>query len=380
MFLYEFQVKRLLAKEGIPVPRGRLTDEPQEVGRIAAEIEGPVAVKAQVLSGERMQAGGIKFAVTPQEAVQTSEGLLGKTISDQSVQQLLIEEKVSIAREVYAGFAVDPSNRCPVAIFSAVGGTGIEALAKEQPESVIKRTIDIRRGFRSYDAVEILVEAGISGGTLRRMAGVMEKLYRLFRLYYAELIEINPLAITSTGELKAVDARLNVDNNALPLCEEFPRNEPRSTALELKARRYGLTYAELDGDIGILANGAGLAMATLDIVAECGGRPANFIEIGGQAYHKADDALAIVLAHPQVKALFINIYGAFARADVIAEKVANALERLKPNLPIVARVKGSQEEIGRQIFQSRLGLEPFQDMDEAARRVVAVAARAARAE
>ncbi len=159
------------------------------------------------------------------------------------------------------------------------------------------------------------------------------------------------------------------------MCDGLPRNEPQGTALELEARRRGLTFSELDGDIGILANGAGLAMATLDIVAQYGGRPANFIEIGGQAYHQADDALEIVLAHPHIKSLFINIYGAFARADVIAEKVATGLEKLKPDLPIVARVKGSQEESGRQIFQSRLGIEPFEDMDEAARRVVAVTAR-----
>jgi succinyl-CoA synthetase beta subunit len=300
--------------------------------------------------------------------------MLGSTIGDQLVQQLLIEDRESVDREVFVGFTVNRSRRCPVAIFSPAGGTGIETRAKEKPETVVRRPIDVRRGFRSYDAVEMLVQAGERGRTLREMAAVMGKLYRLFCMHHAELIEINPLVIASGGQLKAVDARLNVDSNALPLCEGLPRNEPPGTVLELEARRRGLTFAELEGDIGILANGAGLAMATLDIVAQYGGRPANFIEIGGQAYNWAGDALAIVLAHPHVRSLFINIYGAFARADVIAEKVAAAVERLKPDLPIVARVKGSQEESGRQIFRSRLGIEPFEDMDEAARQAVAVAA------
>ena len=372
----EHQAKAVFAKYGIPVPEGRVARTPEEARRVAEELGRPVAVKAQVLVGARGRAGGILFADTPEEAEEAARKLLGSEIRGVRVHEVLVEEKLAIRRELYLGFTIDRASRSYVAIASPEGGMEIEEVAEKSPELIFKHTIDPLAGFRQYHALGLVKKMGYGGQAALRLAGMFMSLYRLAMDYDAELTEINPLAETEDGRFLAVDARLIIDDNALFRHPELAGLEKPITevgAREIKAREAGLGYVELDGDIGIIGNGAGLVMATLDMVALYGGRPANFLDVGGGASaERMARALDIVLSNPRVKVVLINILGGITRCDEIARGILAAMERVGVRKPMVIRLVGTNEAEGRAILEEA-GISVLDSMEEAAKKAVELA-------
>lgn len=376
MRLLEHQAKAVFAKYGIPVPRGRVARTPDEAARVAHELGVPVAVKAQVLVGRRGRAGGILFADTPEEAREAAERLLGSEVRGVKVHEVLVEEKLPIKRELYMGLTVDRASRAYVAIASPEGGVEIEEVAERSPELIFKHVVDPLVGFRQYHALSLVKEMGYSGREALRLAGIFMSLYRLAMDYDAELTEINPLVETEDGRFVAADARLIVDDNALfrhPDVASLPRPPSEASLRELEAREAGLGYVELDGDIGIIGNGAGLVMATLDMVALYGGRPADFLDVGGGASaDRMAKALDIVLSNPRVKVVLINILGGITRCDEIARGILEAMERLGVRKPMVIRLVGTNEAEGRAILEDA-GISVLDSMEEAAKKAVELA-------
>lgn len=376
MFLEEAPAKSLLAQAGIRVPRGRLAAAPDEAGRLAREIGGPVVVKAQVPAGKRGKSGGILFADDPAGAGAAAARLFGTTLSGFTVEAVLVEERLAIARELYAAVVTDSSRRCPLLLFSTEGGVDIEETFAAAPDRVLMQPLDIRRGLERAEAAAFLGRAPLDGALRERVASLLVALYDLYRRRDAELVEVNPLAVGVGGEVVALDAKVVIDDSALPRQEGLPAPKPSGTPLELRAREHGLLYVELDGDVGILANGAGLTMATMDAVAFYGGRPANFLEIGGQAYRKATEALSIVLGNPRVRSLLVNLCGAYARTDVIIEGFLAGWEALAPRMPVAFSIHGTGAARAVQLVRERLGLVPHDEMDEAVKAAVRLAAEA----
>ncbi len=376
MRLLEHQAKAMFARYGIPTPEGRVARTPEEAEAIARELGRPVAVKAQVLVGARGRAGGILFADTPEEAEEAAGKLLGSEIRGVRVHEVLVEEKLPIARELYMGFTIDRAERSYVAIASPEGGMEIEEVAERFPERIFKHHVDPLVGFRPYHALSLAKRMGYSGRAALELARIFTALYRLALDYDAELTEINPLAETEDGRFVAADARLIVDDNALfrhPELAELERPPGEESERERMAREAGLGYVELDGDIGIIGNGAGLVMATLDMVALHGGRPANFLDVGGGASaERMARALDIVLANPRVRVVLINILGGITRCDEIARGILSAMERLGVRKPMVIRLVGTNETEGRAILE-RAGISVLDSMEEAARRAVELA-------
>jgi len=369
----EHAAKPLLAAAGIAVPTGELAVSPAEAERIAARI-GPCVVKAQVPSGKRGKAGGIKVAATPREAAQATEAILGMTIAGHEVARVLVEERTEFSAEYYAAVLNDPETKGPLILFSAAGGMEIEEIADARPESLLRVATDIRTGSVRAD-----LERGIAGLGLTTqapaIADVLMRLYGVYRETDAELVEINPLAVTAEGGLVALDCKLVLDDSALPRQTELAaRGTPeRLSDLEARARENGLRYIALEGSVGILANGAGLTMTTMDAVRHYGGEPANFLEIGGDAYTKGTVALKLVLANPKVKSLLVNFCGAFARTDVMTEGLLKAWEEIEPSLPVFFSVHGTGEDEAVAMIRDRLGVEPFERMDDAVKAAVAAA-------
>ncbi len=376
MRLLEYQAKKIFAKYSIPVPRGRVAKTPHEAFEIALELGTAVAIKAQVPVGARGRAGGVLFAETPEEAEKAAGRLLGSEIRGMRVEEVLVEEKVPIKHELYMGFTIDRANRTYVAIASPEGGVEIEEVAEKSPELIFKHTIDPLAGFRQYHALGLVKKMGYGGQAALRLAGMFMSLYRLAMDYDAELTEINPLAETEDGRFLAVDARLIIDDNALFRHPELAGLEKPITevgAREIKAREAGLGYVELDGDIGIIGNGAGLVMATLDMVALYGGRPANFLDVGGGASaERMARALDIVLSNPRVKVVLINILGGITRCDEIARGILAAMERVGVRKPMVIRLVGTNEAEGRAILEEA-GISVLDSMEEAAKKAVELA-------
>ena len=368
----EHAAKPLLRAVGIETPKGSLATTPDEAERIAAEI-GPCVVKAQVPTGKRGKAGGIKLAATPAEARAHAKQILGMTIGEHWVEKLLIEAQVPIATEMYAAVINDPESKGPLLLFSAEGGMDIEEIAERHPNALVRLPIDIRKGLdRDALASALPKELPVD------RAALVDTLVRLYAAYVendAELMEINPLVVTRDGKLVALDCKFVMDDSAIPRHEELAKlgSPEKLTALEARAKELGLKFIELDGDVGVLANGAGLTMTSMDAVRHYGGKPANFLEIGGESYTKAKPALELVLANPRVKALLVNFCGAFARTDVMAEGVVNAWQELKPDIPIVFTIHGTGEEEAIAMVKERLGIEPYDLMDDAVRAAVAAA-------
>lgn len=368
----EHAAKPLLRAVGIETPKGSLATTPDEAERIAAEI-GPCVVKAQVPTGKRGKAGGIKLAATPAEARAHAKQILGMTIGEHWVEKLLIEAQVPIATEMYAAVINDPESKGPLLLFSAEGGMDIEEIAERHPNALVRLPIDIRKGLdRDALASALPKELPVD------RAALVDALVRLYAAYVendAELMEINPLVVTRDGKLVALDCKFVMDDSAIPRHEELAKlgSPEKLTALEARAKELGLKFIELDGDVGVLANGAGLTMTSMDAVRHYGGKPANFLEIGGESYTKAKPALELVLANPRVKALLVNFCGAFARTDVMAEGVVNAWQELKPDIPIVFTIHGTGEEEAIAMVKERLGIEPYDLMDDAVRAAVAAA-------
>ncbi|OHC82801.1 MAG: succinate--CoA ligase [Rhodospirillales bacterium RIFCSPLOWO2_12_FULL_67_15] len=370
----EHVAKAEFAAAGIPVPEGRVVTTPAEA-EAAARALGPVAVKAQAPAGKRGKAGAIALAESPAEAAAAARRILGMTLGAHRIKRLLVEKRIAIARELYAAVLNDPASQGPLVLFSTLGGMDIEEAAARDPQSVRRHPVDILAGFAAKDAETML--GGLDLGPAQALlADLLVRLYAFYRARDAELVEINPLALTRSGTLVALDGKLALDDGALARQESLAKQglaEPL-TGLEARGRAAGLRFIELDGDIGILANGAGLTMTTMDAVRHYGGRPANFLEIGGDAYTRAKPALELVLANPNVRSLVVNFCGAFARTDVMAEGVVTAWEELRPKIPVFFSIHGTGEEEAVRLVKGRLGVEPFDSMDDA----VEGAVRAAR--
>ncbi len=369
MKLHEYQAKALFARYGIPTQRGAVITRPEDLDGL--ELRYPVVVKAQVLVGGRGKAGGIRLASTPAEAQQHARAILGMSIKGEVVRRLLVAEAAEIEREYYLAVTLDREARQLVAIASAAGGIDIEEVARTTPEAVVTRHVDPFLGFQPFHARELAAAVGLRGDYLTAFAGIATSLYRLAVQEEAELAEINPLAVAG-GALLAVDAKVILDDSAAFRHPDRPPSE-EETELERAARQADLAYVELDGDLAIIGNGAGLVMSTLDVVAQFGGRPANFLDVGGGATTESmAAAMEIALRKPGVRALFINIFGGITRCDHIARAIAAR----PPRVPVAVRLTGTNEEEGRRILEAA-GIGAFVDAEEAAREAVRLAREAA---
>jgi succinyl-CoA synthetase beta subunit len=363
----------VLVRFGIPVPVSTLCASPEDAARAFAAI-GPCVVKAQVPAGKRGKAGGIRKADSAEEAGQAASAILGMAIDGHRVDSVLLERRAEIARELYAAVMTDFTAAQPLVLFSAEGGMDIEEIAATRPDALRRFHVPIARGMTVADA-ETMLEGLDLGEARATVADLLLRLYQAWRETDAELIEINPLAVLPDNAVVALDCKLTIDDasaerQAALAAAAAPE---RLTELEARARDAGLKFIELDGNVGLLANGAGLTMTTMDVIAFLGGRPANFLEIGGEAYTKAEIALGIVLAHPQVKSLVVNFCGAFARTDVMADGVTAAWKTLNPSIPVFFSIHGTGDEQAVQIVRERLGLEPYDLMEDAVRAAVEAA-------
>lgn len=369
----EHAAKPLLKRFDIAVPASRLAHTPQEAEAAAQEI-GPCVVKAQVPTGKRGKAGGIKLAATPAEAREHASAIIGMSIADWPVEKVLVEAQTPIARELYAAILDDSATKGPMLLFSAMGGMDVEEVAEKDPTAMRHFSISISDGLSAETAREAIAGLGLDAVS-DELTAVLLNLYRAYRELDAELIEINPLVITKDDHVVALDCKLTLDDSAAPRQQEIAATAApeRYTDLEAKAAAAGLKYIELGGSVGVLANGAGLTMTTMDVIAHYGGTPANFLEIGGEAYTKAKTALSILLENHNVKSLLVNFCGAFARTDVMAEGVVNAWEELKPDIPVFFTIHGTGEDEAVALVKERLGIEPFDLMDDAVKAAVAAA-------
>lgn len=366
MKLHEFQAKEMFAAYGIPTQRGLVIEDPDQVYGLS--LKYPVVLKAQVLVGGRGKAGGIKLAATPDEARVRAAAILGMDIKGERVRRLLVAEAVDIGGEYYLAFIIDRAARRLAAVASAAGGIDIEDVARTTPEKIARQTVDPFVGFHSFHARKLGRRLGLGGTLLSDFVTVSGALCKLCIAEDAELAEINPLAVVG-GRLLAVDAKVIIDDNAVFRHPALPANE-ELTELERLARSAGLAYVELDGDIAIIGNGAGLVMSTLDVVAHFGGHPANFLDVGGGATtENMRQSLAIVIRKPGVRALFINIFGGITRCDDIARGIVAT----PPPVGMVVRLVGTNEVEGRKILEAA-GIRAYRDPQEAAQAAVALAA------
>ena len=368
----EHAAKPLLARHGIAVPKGGLAKTPDAAAEIAARI-GAVVVNAQVPTGKRGKAGGIKLAATPGEARTHARAIIGMEIAGHRVEKVLIEERMPIERELYAAVLNDPASQGPLVMFSTAGGMDIEEVAATAPDKLRLRPVDIRRGFTHADA-GMLVQSLELGAAEGKIADTLARLYAVYAAYDAELVEINPLIVTRDGRVVALDCKFVMDDSGIVRQADIARagTPEKLTGLEAKAKAAGLKYIDLEGDIGVLANGAGLTMTTMDVIRHHGGRPANFLEIGGESYTQAKPALELLLSNPAIKSLVINFCGAFARTDVMTQGVIEAIEALRPQLPIFFSVHGTGDEEAISMLKNRLGVTPLATMDDACKAAVTV--------
>jgi succinyl-CoA synthetase beta subunit len=372
-FLEHVAKARVLAPAGIPVPKALHCLTAEDAAVAVAEL-GPCMVKAQVPTGKRGKAGGIRAAMNPDEARAVAGAILGMTIDGHRVESVLLEERAAIAREFYAAILTDTESRTPLVLFSTEGGMDIEEVAATRPEALRRHRVDLDRGFGEAEARALL--DGLDLGPAReRIEAILPALYRVAGSVDAELIEINPLALLEDGRVVALDCKLTLDDaaafrNTDLATEASP--EPM-TALEREGAAQGLKFIQLDGNVGVLANGAGLTMTTMDVIGHCGGRPANFLEIGGEAYTKSEAALKLVLANPGVKSLVVNFCGAFARTDVMAEGVVTAWKRLDPDVPVFFSIHGTGEDEAVRLVREGLGVEPYDLMEDAVQAAVEAA-------
>src|SRR5215210_1800643 len=354
MDLYEYQGKELFKRFGIPVSEGRLATTPEEARAAAQELGGQVVVKAQVLTGGRGKAGGIKLADGPEEAEEQARAILGMDINGHVVRKLWIESASDIEREYYLSLTFDRGAKKALFMFTKEGGIDIEEVASERPEALMRLHVDPLEGFQPYQARRLIYGAGIEDESeQKQIAKIAERLYATFVESDAMLCEINPLIVTPDGEVKALDSKFTVDDNALykhPDIAEM-RDLEAYPPEERQAREKGVTYVKLDGEVGVLGNGAGLVMSTLDVVALADGRPANFCDLGGGGDAQCVvDALEIISADPQVKSILFNIFGGITRCDEVARGILQALERIDIDEPIVVRLDGTNAEEGRRLL------------------------------
>jgi succinyl-CoA synthetase beta subunit len=356
---------KVLAPASIEVPRGMPCRSPEEA-RTAFDAIGPCVVKAQVPAGKRGRAGGIRKAETAPEAAAAAKAILGMSIDGYVVEKVLVEERAEIASEFYAAVLTDFVARRPLILFSTEGGMDIEEIAAARPDAIRRHSLDIDQDFDAAAARETL--AGLALGSAEaKIAGVLATLYNIYRERDAELVEINPLALLRDGRVVALDCKFTLDDSAIFRQSELAASgaQEKLSALERRGAEVGLKFIELGGNVGVLANGAGLTMTTMDVIAHFGGKPVNFLEIGGEAYTKAEMGLGLVLAAGNVKSLVINFCGAFARTDVMADGVVKAWEKLKPRIPVFFSIHGTGEDEAVKLVRDRLGIEPYDFMEDA---------------
>ena len=353
MDLLEYQGKQLFARHGVPVPQGVHATSLEEATLGAADIGYPCVIKAQVLIGGRGKAGGIKVAQNADEAEEHAKAILGMDIRGLTVHELCIEEASDIVAEYYASIVFDRSARAPLVLLSTKGGMDIEEVAASDPDAIARLHVDPLLGFQDFHARRLAFDAGVDADVVRPVGALLAKLYDAFVAEEAMLLEVNPLIVTSEREVRALDAKVTLDGNSLFRHADNAalRNPSAEDEQEQMARERGLTYVKLDGDIGILGNGAGLVMSTLDVVAQAGGAPANFLDAGGGS--KADaivSAVEVILSDPKVAAVLFNIFGGITRCDEVARGLIDAFERVKPDVPFVVRLDGTNDKEGRRLL------------------------------
>jgi succinyl-CoA synthetase beta subunit len=377
--LHEYQARTLLRAAGVPMPDGDVAATPEEAEAIARRLGGPVVVKAQVHAGGRGKAGGVKLAKDPADALAHARKILGMTIKGLVVQKVLVVPAADIATESYAGLIMDRESQRPVFMVSAAGGVDIEEVAATSPEKITRLPVDPRYGLFPHQALGLALALYHDFAQARAAAAILQQLYAVFSANGASLAEINPLATTPGGAVVALDAKIVIDDNELDRRPDLAalRDESAEAPSEVAARRAGLTFIKLDGNVGCVVNGAGLAMATMDLVKYYGGEPANFLDIGGSSNpEKVVNALRIITADPGVKAILFNIFGGITRTDDVANGIVAATAEFKVDLPIVIRLTGTNEEQAFRILQG-VGMRALSDMDEAVKQAVALAREAA---
>jgi succinyl-CoA synthetase beta subunit len=387
MKIHEYQAKAILARFGVPVPRGEVVFKKDEARAVAQRLGTPVVVvKAQIHAGGRGKAGGVKLARSAGEAASHAEHILGmKLVTPQTgeegriVHRLLIEEGLDIKRELYLSVLVDRATGTPIVMASTAGGMEIEEVAKEHPEKILRQAIDPATGLQPFHARKLAFGLGLSPELVSAAVPFLQSLYRAFVESDASLVEINPLVATGDGRLVALDAKVTIDDNALYRHPEFKelRDLDEESPLEVEASKFKLNYIKLDGTIGCMVNGAGLAMATMDIIKLSGGSPANFLDVGGGASEdQVKNAFRILLSDPNVRGVFVNIFGGILRCDVLASGVVNAAKELKFKVPVVVRMEGTNVQQGQEILRtSGLNFTVASGMKDGAEKIVALAGR-----
>lgn len=377
MKIHEYQAKAILAEFGVPVPRGRVVATPAEAGDIARELGGTVVVKAQIHAGGRGKGGGVKLAKSPGEAEQVASEILGMMLKThqtgpegQRVKRVLVEEAMDIRQELYLGIVIDRSVGLPVIMASSAGGMDIEEVAQTRPDAITRVHVDPATGVQGFHTRKLGFGLGVTGDTLKGVADFLIRLYRAFEAKDCSLAEINPLVITGDGRLLALDAKMTFDDNATSRHADVLalRDVDEESPLEVEASNYDLSYIKLEGNVGCMVNGAGLAMATMDIIKLAGGEPANFLDVGGGASaEQIENAFRILISDRNVKVVLINIFGGILRCDRLAEGVIKAVRALDVTLPIVIRMEGTNVELGRQMLkESGLNFVNAETMAEAA--------------
>ena len=375
MNIHEYQAKEILRAEGVPIPPGEIATTPEQAEAIARKFGGMVVVKAQVHAGGRGKAGGVKLARTPEEARDIASKILGMQIKGLTVYTVLVTAAADIASEAYVGIILDRATRKPVFMVSPAGGIDIEEVAATTPEKILKLPVDTRYGLLPYQASELGFFLFDDVKKVRAASKIMMSLYQAFMKSGASLAEINPLVVTPAGDVIALDAKISIDDNELDRHPELEalRDETAEEPSEVDARKSNLTFIKLDGDVGCIVNGAGLAMATMDLVKFYGGEPANFLDIGGSSNpEKVVNALRIITAEPNVKAILFNIFGGITRTDDVANGIVTATKANPLKIPIVIRLTGTNEEIAMKILTEN-GFTASSDMDEAVKKAVELA-------
>lgn len=384
MKIHEYQAKQILSKYDVQIPRGEVADNPSRAREIADKIGPRVVLKAQVHAGGRGKGGGIKLAKNPQETEKIAKEMIGMTLvtpqtgpEGKLVKRILVEEALDIARELYIGIVIDRAKEVPVVMASSEGGVEIEKVAVETPELIFKEYINPATGFLPFQARNLAFKLCLEGGTFKQGVKFIISLYKTFRATDASLAEINPLLITEQGNVLALDAKMNFDDNALlrhPDIKEM-RDLDEEDPLEVEASSFNLNYIKLDGNVGCMVNGAGLAMATMDIIMHSGGMPANFLDVGGGVSEEATkNAFKILVSDKDVKAALVNIFGGIVRCDLVANGIVKAAKEFGLKVPMVVRLEGTNAELGKKILkESGLSFYPAETMREAAEKVVPLA-------
>ncbi len=380
MKLFEYEAKEIAQEYDLPVPKGLVATTPQEAKEAFLKLGQPSMVKAQVLVAGRGKAGGIKPASTPEEAEEVARVMFSTTIKGEKVAKVLVEQKLPSKYERYISIVVDRGSRCYTVLCSTEGGVDIEQVADQHPEKIIRHKLDPLLGLQDFESRSVAKQLGYSGKQMNQVGSIISKLFRIMVDYDAELIESNPLIETESGELIAADLRILLDDNSLfrqpKFMERMKTFEPDMTPLEVRAREKGLAYVELDGDVGIIGNGAGLVMATLDMILDYKGKPANFCDVGGGASEeRIAAALEIVLANPRVKVLLINIMGGITRCDDVARAILDIQRKMGITKPMVIRLVGTNEKEGQTILAAAK-IPSLNSMEEAAAKAVELLSRA----